>query len=41
MAKWFGKTQWFQKLWRGVLDRMVAKLQAKGFEDTPYEDRNW
>ena len=41
LVKWFGKTQWFQKLWRGVLDRMVAKLQDKGFENTPYEDKNW
>ena len=41
LVKWFGKTNWFKKLWKGKLDRMVAKLQSKGVEDTPYEDKNW
>lgn len=41
LVKWFGNTNWFKKLWKGKLDRMVAKLQAKGVEDTPYEDKNW
>lgn len=39
--KWFGHTEWFKKMWKGKLDRMVAKLKAEGFEDTPYEDRKW
>lgn len=41
LVKWFGHTEWFKKMWQGKLDRMVAKLQAKGVESTPYEDRNW
>lgn len=41
IVKWFGKTKWFKKLWRGVLDRMVYHLNDKGVEDTPYNDRNW
>lgn len=41
LVKWFGKTKWFKKMWRGRLDRMVKKLQAKGYESTPYEDRQW
>ena len=41
LVKWFGKTRWFKKLWRGKLDRMVASLQEKGFEDTPYDDMPW
>jgi hypothetical protein len=41
LIKWFGHTDFFQNFWRGQLDRMVARLQAKGFEDTPYEDKNW
>ena len=41
LVKWFGNTNWFKKLWKGKLDRMVAKLQEKGVEDTPYEDKNW
>lgn len=41
LVKWFGNTEWFKKLWKGNLDRMVAKLQANGFEATPYADKNW
>ena len=41
LVKWFGETKWFKKMWQGKLDRMVKKLQAKGFEDTPYEDKKW
>lgn len=41
LVKWFGKTSWFKKLWKGKLDRMVTKLQKKGFKNTPYEDKNW
>lgn len=41
LVKWFGKTKWFQRMWKGYLDRKVSKLQDKGFEDTPYMDINW
>ena len=41
LVKWFGNTNWFKKMWKGKLDRMVAKLQKNGVEDTPYEDKNW
>ena len=41
IVKWFGDTEWFKKMWKGKLDRMVANLQKKGVEDTPYEDREW
>lgn len=41
LVKWFGHTDWFKKMWRGKLDRMVADLNAEGVEDTPYKDRNW
>lgn len=41
LVKWFGHTEWFKKMWQGKLDRMVAKLQAKGVESTPYEDKIW
>ena len=41
LVNWFGNTNWFKKLWKGKLDRMVAKLQSKGVKDTPYEDKNW
>ena len=41
LVRWFGETEGFQKLWRGPLGRLVAKLQAQGVEDTPYEDKIW
>lgn len=41
LVKWFGKTKWFKKMWRGKLDRMVHKLQEQGVESTPYEDIDW
>lgn len=41
LVKWFGHTDWFKKMWRGKLDRMVANLQGQGVESTPYEDREW
>ncbi len=41
LVKWFGHTEWFKKMWQGKLDRMVAELQEKGIESTPYEDRCW
>lgn len=41
LVKWFGKTRWFKGMWKGVLDGMVSRLQAKGVESTPYEDKIW
>lgn len=41
LVKWFGKTNWSKKMWKGKLDRMVKNLNAEGVEDTPYEDREW
>ena len=41
LVKWFGHTEWFKKMWRGKLDRMVKNLQDRGYKSTPYEDRDW
>ena len=41
LVKWFGHTNWFKRLWKRKLDKMVAKLEAKGVENTPYEDKEW
>ena len=41
LVKWFGKTSWFKKLWQGKLDKMVAKLNGNGVENTPYQDKEW
>ena len=39
LVKWFGTTRWFKHLWRGKLDKMVARLQENGVENTPYNDK--
>jgi len=41
LVRLFGKTKWFRAMWKQPLDRMVAALQRKGVEATPYNDRNW
>ena len=41
LVKWFGKTKWFKNLWKPTLDKMVRKLNNKGVEFTPYNDRKW
>ena len=41
LVKWFGKTTWFKKMWHGTLNRMVAKLNSQGVQDTPYQDKDW
>lgn len=41
LVKWFGHTPWFKNMWKGKLDKMVADLQEKGFESTPYNDRKY
>ena len=41
LVAWFGHTDWFKKLWRGKLDRMVKSLRESGVADTPYEDKTW
>lgn len=41
IVKWFGHTEWFKRMWKGKLDRIVADLKRKGVKDTPYEDKNW
>lgn len=41
LVKWFGHTEWFKNMWKGKLDRMVADLNSKGVQDTPYQDRDW
>lgn len=41
LVKWFGKTEWFKNLWKPTLDKMVAKLNSRGVENTPYKDKKW
>lgn len=37
----FGETNWFKRIWRRKLDRMVKKLNGNGFENTPYQDPDY
>ncbi len=41
VVKYFGKTEWFKRMWKGRLDRMVARLQKEGYASTPYHDKAW
>lgn len=41
LVRWFGHTNWFKKMWRGKLDKMVASLNDNGVENTPYKDKEW
>ena len=41
IVKYFGHIDGVKNLWKGKLDQVVSNLNAKGVEDTPYEDKNW
>ena len=41
LVKLFGSKKWFKKIWKNKLDRMVNKLQAAGYDSTPYNDVEW
>ena len=41
LVKWFGEKQWFKSPCKKKLDGMVAKLNAQGIKNTPYQDRQW
>ena len=40
LVRWFGKSALFNKMWRTPLDKLVATLNTKGVQNTPYSDRN-
>lgn len=39
LVKWFGETKWFRNLLKNPLNRWVSKLNKKGVENTPYNDK--
>lgn len=41
LVRLFGHTMWFTTFWESPLDHLVRRLLSKGFENTPYNDRNW
>ena len=38
LVKWFGHSKWFIAFWKVRLDKMVTKLQRKGYASSPYQD---
>ena len=41
LVRLFGSKNWFKKMWKSKLDCMVNKLQAEGYESSPYNDIDW
>lgn len=41
LVKQFGGKAWFTRFWRTKLDKMVKRLQNKGFDSSPYNDRTY
>lgn len=41
LVKKFGNTEWFKKMWKTKLDRMVRTLNNEGISNKPYDDINW
>lgn len=39
IVKWFGHTNWFNKIWKRPLDNLVLKLRQNGYKNTPYNDK--
>ena len=38
LVKLFGKQKWFSYVWKRALDKKVEKLNARGYQNTPYND---
>ena len=38
LVKRFGASRWFTNMWKKRLDKMVTRLEKRGFENTPYRD---
>ena len=39
IVKLFGKTIWFNNIWKPILNRMVNNLKDRGYSDLPYIDK--
>jgi hypothetical protein len=38
LVKWFGQAEWFKSIFRVPLEKLVSKLNEKGYENTHYID---
>lgn len=38
LVKWFGQADWFKSIFRTPLEKLVCRLNKRGFENTPYND---
>lgn len=41
LVRAFGHVNWIKSIWEKKLNRLVKKLQEKGYKSTPYNDREW
>lgn len=41
LVKVFGRFKWFHKLIKPKLDKLVSDLREQGYDNTPYNDRQW
>ncbi len=41
LVKWFGNKKAFKRMFLPSLDRMVETLNKKGYQNTPYIDKNY
>ena len=41
VVKLFGRNKTFRNVWKRILDKWTAKLQRRGYKNTPYCDREW
>ena len=39
LVKWFGKSKWFKKLIKPILEKKIKKLKELGYSDTEYDDK--
>ena len=41
LVRWFGQSDWFVNASKGILDKMVQRLNEEGVSDLPYNDKQW
>ncbi len=41
LVRWFGKTKWFNRFFKSILDKKVRQLNERGVDNTAYNDRDW